>query len=325
MLAAEAQILTLSGFTMGTSYQIQLAQVEKKFDQDLLSQQIQQILDHLDKDLFSSYVNNSELSRFNRSPIDQDFPVSSDFIEVLSIAAQIHRESDQHFDITISPLVELWGFGSSTTMTPVAVPTQVQINHALNQLGSDALAFSIETNIISKTKAVQLDFSGIAKGYAVDQIAILLEQQGFKHFLVEIGGELKLHGKKTLNQDWTIAIESPDVQPRSIFNTIISHGQDIAVAGSGDYRNYFDLNGKRYSHQLDPNTGRPISHQLAAVTVITTSAAWADAYATALIILGPEQGFALASSINLAAYFIIHTDTGYEEHYTDAFAPYLPN
>lgn len=307
---------------MGTSYQIQLANVPSDLNLNDLAQQIQQKLDYLDQELMSTYVDESQLSRFNHSPVNENFTVAPEMLEVISLSLEIYHLSNHAFDITIGPLVDLWGFGPGGLIAEVPQPDEIEQTRKL--LGSDKLIVIPESASIKKTSEIELDLSAIAKGYAVDQLVLLLKQYGLGNFLVEIGGEVFVQGTKTDHNAWTLGIEFPSMQiPRPPYQEINSRGDAIAIASSGDYRNYFEFNGEHYSHEIDPQTGRPISHDLVSVTVIAETSARADALATALMIMGPEQGFAFASREMIAVYFIIGADTEFVSRYSSEFTKYI--
>jgi thiamine biosynthesis lipoprotein len=217
-------------------------------------------------------------------------------------------------------LVNLWGFGPQPAG---AIPDAAAIAAAQARLGLNALHIDRSAGTVTFDKALTLDLSGIAKGYAVDAVAGLLQDLGFASFLVEIGGELRLQGARPDGRSWIVAVERPQGGMPEAFTRLDLHGKAAGLAGSGDYRNYREVDGRRYSHEIDPRTGRPVAHTLASVTVLATTAAAADAWATALMVLGPDEGRAVADSEGLAAYFILRGPNGFEPAYTAAFARYL--
>jgi thiamine biosynthesis lipoprotein len=266
----------------------------------------------------STYVDDSELSYLNRTPTDQPVILSEELFEVLLMSIELSWLSGGVFDITVGPLVDLWGFGPQQHDL---VPTQSAIDEALAGTGYQHLQLNIADSSVSKTQPVSVDLSAIAKGYGVDKIAELLLAAGYKDFMVEIGGELRLQGMSPRGAPWKIAIEQPDGSFGKVHRAVsIDTG---AMATSGDYRNYFEVEGQRYSHTIDPTTGWPIKHTLASVTVITESAAYADGLATAINVMGPERGLLFAEQQQLAVYLIINTEQGFEARFTEAFRPYL--
>ena len=220
------------------------------------------------------------------------------------------------FDITVGPLVNLWGFGPANQETEL--PTDEEITAAQANVGYEMLETDCDHSVMRKASAaIYIDLSGWAKGYAVDQIAQLLDEQGLTNYLVEIGGELRARGHNAEQSKFAIAIEKP-LQDNTMEYDVV-HLSDVSVATSGDYRNFFEHDGKRYSHSIDPRTGRPVNDELAGVTVISTKTAYADAVATAFLVLGPEDGHALAEKLRIAAYFLVRTETGIEEKTTSQF------
>jgi thiamine biosynthesis lipoprotein len=216
----------------------------------------------------------------------------------------------------VGKLVNLWGFG----VEPMnfTVPDTGLLQQTLAATGYQHLSINPSTAEIKKAiPQLYLDLSAIAKGYAVDQVALLLEKQGIQDYMVEIGGEIRLKGKNISGNGWNIAIEKPTSAQRMI-QKIVSIS-NTAMATSGDYRNFFESNGIRYSHTLDPRTGRPIHHQLASVTILSDTAMTADGLATAMMVLGENEGYQLAQQHAIAALFIIKTADGFVEKSTSAF------
>jgi thiamine biosynthesis lipoprotein len=320
----DGQIERLSGLTMGTSYEIQLVDVPENLSLDSIAESVQEKLNRLDREIFSTYAPDSELSRFNRHPVNQPFAASAELREVLLLANEISMHSDGAFDVTVGPVVNLWGFGPGPGSTGSRIPDEAQLAAELEQIGFDALRVDQQAAVISKTRAVTVDLSAIAKGYAVDRVGEYFDSLGLESYFIEIGGELKMKGLKPGGLSWVPAIEAPVANQSQLYEVFFSRGEELAVAGSGDYRNYFEENGQRYSHEIDPRTGRPIQHNLAAVYVIDQSAARADALATAYLVLGLEAGRQLATESGQAVYFIYKAEgDGFDEFYTDAFANYL--
>ena len=310
----------LEGSTMGTSWQVQIALPEGHEPPATLVDGITGLLQRLDKQVFSTYEPTSELSRLNATPVGMPLGVSRELQEVLLLARTIHRQSFATFDVSVGELVNLWGFGPQATH---AIPSEVAINAALLRLGAEKYEVDARAGTVTRLADITLDLSGIAKGYAVDRLAELLQSAGLVHFLVEVGGEVRTSGWQKPLQSWVLAIEDPATGGTAPLALIDTHGQSLALAGSGDYRNFFEVDGKRYSHELNPRTGRPVDHALAAVTVKADTAAEADAWATALMVLGPVDGPLLAEKRGMAAYFVIRGDQGWESRYTPGFEPFL--
>ena len=316
-------ILQLNGLTMGTSYQVQIVDMPGDIEAEDLAIDISGLLRQLDTETFSTYASNSELSRFNRHGINIPFVASSAMMEVLLMAQEISALSGGAFDVTVGPLVNLWGFGPDLTVFET-VPAQSQIDGERARVGFKFLQISPSTEEILKTRDIYVDLSAIAKGYAVDQLAEYLDQAGIDNYFLEIGGELKIKGLKPGGESWVPAIEAPVDGVSQLYQIFYSRGDNIAIAGSGDYRNYFEEEGRRYSHEIDPRNGRPVTHDLAAAYVIDESAARADALATTYMILGPDAAEDLASRQEQAVYFIYKSDGGgFEDYVSAGFNRYL--
>lgn len=319
------EIQQLNGFTMGTSYQVQIVDMPEDIEAEEMALEIGELLTELDTEVFSTYAANSELSRFNRHGVDVPFIASTRMIEVLLLAQEVSALSGGAFDVTVGPLVNLWGFGPDLAVYET-VPTDAQIDAALARVGSQYLRINPSRQEIRKTRDVYVDLSAIAKGYAVDQLAEYLDETGVQNYFLEIGGELKMKGVKPNGDGWIPAIEAPVDTASQVYQIFYSRGDNIAVAGSGDYRNYFEQDGQRYSHEIDPRNGRPVTHALAAAYVIDESAARADALATTYMILGPEAAEALAARQRQAVYFIYKSaDEGFEDFVSAPFEIYLGN
>lgn len=314
------QVHTLNGSTMGTTWQVQVSTFDATALQ-AVGEEIVATLERLDKQVFSTYAIDSELSRLNHTPVGEPLAVSRELQEVLLLARTINGQSFGTFDVTIGPLVNLWGFGPDPVQQ---VPDDAAIAEAMKHLGAGQYAVDVRAGTAQRNADLTLDLSAIAKGDAVDRVADLLQQAGYFHYLVEIGGEVRALGRRAPGQGWNVAIEVPQSGAvQQAFAVVDNLGEGIALAGSGDYRNYFEQDGKRYSHEISPLTGRPIDHSLAAVTVLAETAAEADAWATAMMVLGPIDGPLLAERRGMAVYFIIRADQGWESRYTPAFEPYL--
>ncbi len=294
---------------MGTQYHIRLPVISSNHDAPhwkQLQYDIDALLLAINKEM-STYITDSSISRFNQSKNTNWFPISREFLSVINTAQSVSLTSRGAFDITVMPLVNLWGFG---TLNKTSIPSQQQIEYSLNQIGYQSLQTRQQPAAIRKQKPeLSIDLSAIAKGYAVDAIGILLEKRGIKRYLVEIGGEIRVRGKNKQNQAWRIAIEKPTTLARSVQQGVLL--KDGAIATSGDYRNYYEKEGKRYSHTINPKTGYPIAHKLASVTVLNKSAMIADAQATAIMVLGEKQGKVYAQQQGLRVYMIIRSEKGF--------------
>lgn len=310
----------LSGSTMGTTYNVKIVPGNKVFKVSELQVQIQNKLDMIDS-LMSTYKPDSELSRFNKEQEGVSFSLSKDTFDVIAFSQNISNLTNGAFDITVGPLVNLWGFGSdSMTFSP---PDSGKIEQQLSQIGYESLILGSDDTGITKLKNVQLDVSAVAKGYAVDQIAELLERGGVDHYLVEVGGEVRTKGRNQDNFIWRLGVEKPDMMGRSALAVV--EVNDMALATSGDYRNYFVSEGKRYSHTISPATGWPVEHNLASVSILAESCMEADALATALLVMGEEVGYDFAIANNISAYFVYRDGDDYKIRSTESFERHLLN
>jgi len=312
----EPQIVSLGGPTMGTTYSVKWVDTDLKRAESL-HPLIDAKLVEINQQM-STYIKDSELSSFNQSPAGTEVKASDQLFEVLSLAHAISDETDGAFDITVGPLVNLWGFGPEGRI--IKAPDNDEIVTLRERIGYQKLKLA-DSRLIRKEADIYVDLSAIAKGYAVDQLAKLLEQNGIEQYLVEIGGELRAKGEKPGQQPWRIAIESPQAGERGVQRIV--QVRDVGIATSGDYRNYFEQDGVRYSHTIDPATAKPISHNLASVTVLSPQCAKADAYATAYSVMGPEAAYEHAIKHNVAAFFLIKSGNAFIEKMTPAFEPFL--
>lgn len=304
-----------AGPTMGTSYHVTLiaAELPKGLDR-----QIADVLEDINQQM-STYRDNSLLMQFNRAPLGEPFRLSVDLMNVLVLAGDIYRQTEGAFDPTVGPLVNLWGFGPDYHEDQV--PDGEAITALVKGLGFDGVLLDSATTEATRLEDISLDLSAIAKGYAADKVAELLRDHGINRYMVEVGGEMALSGKNSRNTPWKIAIEKPVTGVRDVQQIVAF--TDVGVATSGDYRNYFEKDGKRYSHTLDPRTGYPISHNLASVTVAAQSSALADGLATAFMVMGTEKALAFAEAHSIAIMTLSKTESGFEAGYSSAFMPYL--
>ncbi len=308
----ELQVNELSGRTMGTSYSVKIvtdtavpATLQAEIDATLISL----------NDVFSTYLPDSELSRLNqRSGI---IPISAELARVLKLSHEIYELSSGAFDPTIGPLINLWGFGADGPRE--GVPTAEDIARALKKTGFDGVVLG--EGELTKPANLSIDLSAIAKGYAVDQLAAVLEARGYRQYMVEIGGEVRASGTKPSGIPWIIGIEAPDMEIRRVYSTLPL--LDMGMATSGDYRNFFAYEGRYYSHTLDPATGWPVTHDLASVTVLHQEAGYADALATAFTVLGLDKTLAIANANNYLILAIIRTPDGFETRSSNAMQAYV--
>jgi thiamine biosynthesis lipoprotein len=293
--------LRFAGATMGTTWSVVLHPAAG-VDAGALRHQLQERLDQINA-LMSTYDPDSEISRFNRTPSSGWFAISAETARVITLSQEISSLTDGAFDISVGPLVELWGFGGAER--GASIPTADQVKAALDRVGYERLAVRRAPAAIRKQHpGMRIDLSAVAKGYAVDALAELLDQRRITNFLVEIGGDMKLAGHREDGTPWRIALEKPLDHIRAV-ETVLPLPA-TALATSGNYRNFYEEEGQRYVHTIAPSSGRPIQHKLASVTVLDPSAARADALATALMVMGEEMGRLFCETHRIAAYFLIH-------------------
>jgi thiamine biosynthesis lipoprotein len=307
----------LSGQTMGTTFNIKVAAPDDEQNIRPLQQRVTDVLSRVNQRM-STWMPDSELSKFNDSESTDWVGVSAEFCGVIEAALGVSEFTGGAFDITVGPLVNLWGFGPGDGNRH-APPDDESIAATRQRVGYRQVQASCDRPAVRKARPdVYIDLSAYAKGYAVDQLACLLDELGLANYLVEVGGELRLSGRSASGDKWAIAVEKPADFERTV-QTIV-HLTDRAMATSGDYRNFFQYEGQRFSHTIDTRTGRPVTHAAAAVTVVSETAALADALATALLVLGPDEGFEFAERQQIAAVFLLRNDEQIEERVTTMFA-----
>ena len=302
-------VAELSGPTMGTTYSVKLFPAPGAAMGRDLQRQIDGRLEAINRQM-STYLADSDLSRFNHSQTTDWQAVPAGLSALVARALAVSEQTGGAYDITVGPLVELWGFGSQGPRdTP---PSVAEIAARLHLVGFRKLQTRDAPPALRKSvPGLQVDLSSIAKGWAVDQLAGLLDRHGVQNYLVEIGGEVYARGSKGPGGPWRIALERPLTDRRTIHRTVALHDQ--AVATSGDYRNFFEDAGQRYSHTLDPRSGRSVRQRLASVTVFADHCTDADAWATALLALGEQDGRATADRLGIRALFISRDDQGLAE------------
>lgn len=315
----ERPLTTLQGATMGTTYTVKMVELPPGLKPGGIQAEIDTILENINLQM-STYLEDSELSQFNRSKSTDWVDVSQTLADVLQQAQHTSTLTNGAFDVTVGPLVNLWGFGPS--LGDDRLPSAQEIREAMNRVGYTGLQVRSSPPAVRKDRPnLYVDLSAIAKGYAVDAVAEYLQAQGIDNYMVEIGGEIRAKGRNARGTFWRIAIEKPSTGSRSLHTILELNG--VAIATSGDYRNYFETEGRRYSHTIDPVSGRPVTHKLASVTVANPSAMQADATATALMVLGPDAGYRLAEEHELAAFFIVKGEDGFYDKASTAFRQYF--
>ncbi|KAB0486738.1 thiamine biosynthesis lipoprotein [Pseudomonas reinekei] len=303
---------SFGGPTMGSTYSIKYVRHAGLPAPDEVRFQVEQILADMDRQM-STYRSDSDIERFNALPANNCQAMPASILELVRVGEQLSVQSDGSYDLTVEPLLNLWGFGPQARGE--TVPTAEALADARKRVGHQHLR--IEGDRLCKNVAVEVDFNSIAAGYAVDTIATRLEAMGIRGYLVEATGELKASGKKPDGSSWRIALEEPRDDQKVAERIIAVDG--FGLSTSGDYRNYFEQGGKRYSHAFDARTGAPVSHTLASVTVIHPSALMADGLSTLLLILGPERGWDYAEKHDIGAFFVIRADTGFVTRTSHAF------
>jgi FAD:protein FMN transferase len=309
--------ILLQGQTMGTTYNIKVVATIEQVEALELQTKIDSLLKQVNQEM-STYIPDSELSIFNKNRTLESVTVSTGLARVIKESIRLGNLSEGKLDVTIGPLVNLWGFGPEKK--PEKIPSEELLTATKAKVGLKHL--SLVNNQLSKAiPELYVDLSTIAKGYGVDLVAELIEANGINNYLVEIGGELRLKGFKHTGELWVVAIEKPLTTERSIQQFIVP--KDNAMATSGDYRNYFEVDGARFSHIIEPDIGRPINHKLVSVTVIHPSSMTADGLSTALMVMGAEKGMEFSVKNDIAALFITKTENGFSEQFTLKFQPYL--
>ncbi len=310
-----AQLVTFAGRTMGTVYSVKFLQPTSPVAVEQARREVGALLERLERAM-STYREDSEVCRFGAYRGGDWFAVSVDTARVVAESLRVSELTGGAFDVTVDPLVRLWGFGSrrETGETP---PEQA-IAEARSKVDWRKLQARLDPPALRKTSPeISVDLSAIAKGYATDAVAAHLDKLGMNNYLVAIGGELKAHGHGQRGRPWRVGVDKPLDDGRAIQRII--ELKDGAVSTSGDYRNFFTDTGRRYSHVIDPRTGRPVTHNLASVTIIQVTSARADALATALMALGTDAGYALAVKRGWACLFILRAGSGFVEKLTPAF------
>ncbi|WP_404376350.1 FAD:protein FMN transferase [Vreelandella aquamarina] len=308
------------GGIFGTYYQITLVDPLTQGEANALEEGILAELEDVDQAM-STYRDDSELVAFNQAPLNEWQPLSNELLEMLAVSRSVAEASDGAFDITIGDVVNLWSFGPEAR--PEEVPSDAELSERMATIGFDAVEVDTQRMQARRLRDVFVDLSGVAKGHGTDRVAAYLDQQGIDNYLVNIGGGLIARGYRDIEAQtpWRIGIEVPQSGAPKAQHVVALEG--MSVATSGDYRNYFEVDGERFSHLLDPRTGRPIKHQLASVSVFHPSNAWADAWATALTVVGSEKGMQLAVENNLNILMLVKDGERWRSLASPAFVNYF--
>ncbi|HTT36916.1 MAG TPA: FAD:protein FMN transferase [Burkholderiales bacterium] len=310
---------TIRGLTMGTSYTVELAAPIDDAVRTRLTELIEAELAAINQSM-STYDPRSELSAFNRR---QDFrwvPASTGLLEVLVNASRISTSTQGAFDVTVGPLVDLWGFGPEYRARQV--PDDAVIERVRESVDYRHVQIDPSAGAIRKRHGrTQVDLCAIAKGYGVDRVAMVLDRQGIHDYLVEIGGELRARGTTAAGRPWRVGIERPVEGKHVVGEIVVLENRGIATSGTTE--DFFVQDGRHYSHIIDPMTARPVEHPPMAASVVADTTMEADAWATALVVHGPERGYALAQARGLAAMLVTASGSTFDVRVTDALRAHL--
>jgi len=308
------ELQKFEGFTQGTTYHISYWS-EQAVDAGTLRQAVADELERIDK-VLSNYRADSLIESFNGNESNDSQEVGPEIVSLVKVAKNVSRASQGCYDLTIKPLFELWGFKDDV----LNIPDQAVIASQLANVGMDKVEIVDDTHL-RKPARVRVDVSSIAQGYSVERISQVMEQNGIRNYLVEIGGELKTQGRKPDGGAWRIAVEKP-LPDQQRMSKVLSMPMEysLAVMTSGTYRHYFDVNGQRYSHVLDARTGKPVSHDLVSVTVLHENPTLADALSTALLCVGQQQALRWADAERLEVLFVQQQGDRFVETKSQALA-----
>ncbi|MDP0563481.1 MAG: FAD:protein FMN transferase [Candidatus Endonucleobacter sp. (ex Gigantidas childressi)] len=351
VLITQPRIKQFEGKTMGTTYHVSYVGAVFFDSSDDISKKVHEVLHDVDLRM-STYREDSELMQFNRAPLTTAFKVSSDIVDLVKQSQRISAMSDGAYDVTVGPLVNLWGFGPSGHGSeekslgrlseidsigvkaqgfdewmlknyPAKVPPQAAIDEVRQWVGYQYVVVDSDNSTLMRNKPVFVDLSSIAKGYGVDKVAQVLNENNIANFMIEVGGEVRVNGLKSDGSQWRLAIRGPNLT-REHSPKIVTLGNK-ALATSGDYLNFFEVDGRRYAHTINPLTGYPEVSDLAEVAVISETAAEADALATMFMVLGEQRGLDLANREGIAAYFTYRSGNGFDSVASKSFQLYLVN
>lgn len=307
------QEVMLKGKALGANYEVKLYATEEQLKGHNLYLEVAQKLDVITK-MLSNYDAESEISRFNSFHSTDKFEASPAMVKLVSQAKEIGEFTQGRMDITVGPLVNLWGFGAEAR--PDKIPTDEEIQQSRDSIGLDKLI--IESRSLQKTTTeLYVDLGAVSQGYAADRVGELLERKGIHNYLVSVGGETRVRGKKPDGSLWQIALDRP-LSFTHAEEIVLTPG-DMSFATSGNYRHYFEEDGVRFSHTIDPKHGRPIQHKLVSVSVFHKLCVFADGYATAINVMGPEEGMAFAEKHNLPVLMTVKLPHGFEQRMSSSF------
>lgn len=299
---------TIAGNTMGTSYSVKLYQDSDPVPLERLGELIESELDSVNAQM-STYIEDSELSRFNASKSTDWFPVSLETAQVVQLALEIHEQTQGRFDVTVGPLVNLWGFGPSQGAKKI--PDRVEVERLLESVGSGKLEARLDSPALRKKNPnLHVDLSGIAKGHGVDRLAAVLDELKIASYMVEVGGEIRAKGRRGDGRPWQIGIESPIEDRRELLQVVSL--LDRSLATSGDYRNLRQIEDRKFSHFIDPVTGWPAQTTIASATVLAEDCATADAIATGLMASELSQALELIEAYDWPVLLVVRSEEGFE-------------
>lgn len=304
--AQAPEVASFSGKTMGTTYSVKYIP-RKGVGKERAQIAVEAGLASVNRAM-STYDPESEISIVNRTKLTTPLRVSDAFAEVMKVSVEAHAATDGAFDVTVGPLVRVYGFGPDEER---ALPPAEQLAALAENVGLSHVLFDEKGRTVQKLRAgVELDFSGVAKGYGVDCAARALEKLGIEAYMVEVGGEIRVRGEKAPSVPWVLAIEAPLVGERRVHRTLSLPPSGGALATSGDYRNFRNIDGKLVSHTFDPRTKRPVPRRTASASVVRPTAAEADALATAMNVLEPKRAIEIANERGFAVYLLIRQEDG---------------
>jgi thiamine biosynthesis lipoprotein len=314
---AAARIGQVSGRSMGCDWSVRHVS-DGAIAPNELTREIGQVLERVVQQM-STWEVGSAITRFNRAAAGTWHALPEEFAQVLACALRVAEASDGALDPTAGGLISLWGFGATGRHNEpgFGLPTDAAIESALRHCGWQRLHVDADTMRMYQPGGLQLDLSAVAKGFGVDEVSRRLSALGIEHHLVDIGGELRGAGMKPDGAPWWVEIQRPPDSIDAPLTRIALHG--LSVATSGDYLQYFQQDNRRFNHCIDPRSGRPVDNGVASVTVLHEECMEADAWATALMVLGPRDGVPLADGLHVAAQFLVRTVSGVEEQVTRAF------
>lgn len=308
------KVQKISGYAQGTTYSISYFSDNSQIDRSNIETEINQTFANIDK-VFSNYRDDSVIEVFNSNKTDQSQEIDPALVALIEKARGIHQASNGCYDPTIKPLFDLWGFRRKV----FSPPTDDALANTLSTIGMNYVYKIDDSHMRKAFPQLRVDVSSIGQGYSVDLISNVLENHSITNYLVEIGGELKTKGKKPNNEPWKIALERPLPNERKIHKIVsFNSGKSISFMTSGTYRNYFDSEGKRYSHILDARTGKPVEHDTVSVSILHQDPSLADAWSTALLCLGAKEGLPIANQHKLAVLFIDQRNNQLIESTSDA-------